>query len=241
MYRIAAMLLVALLGIQSTIVQAEARQITLRGAYVVFPPLTYTDRDGEPAGVILDLIDALVAELGYQISWQEMPVRRIHQQLQAGQIDIWPTTAGIPAIQSAVYETPFPASPIRLSAFHLPGTAAISRPADLVGSNLVLLHGYTYLGVLDDILDNPGTVVSYSADHDAALQMLLSGRGDYLIDFDIPLEHALLSHPVETLSSSVLAEFPLTYAFSRKLDSVETLISQLSRAYETYTAGAAAQ
>lgn len=205
---------------------------TLRGAYVSFPPLTYTDSQGQPAGSIIQLANHIARDAGYRIDWQEMPVRRIHQSLADGSIDLWPTTAGIPALQGLVQETPFPGLNIRLSAFHLEGRPPISDIAQLVGPELLLLRGYTYLGVLDEVLDNDLARFNYLADHTAALSMLVAGRGDYLVAFDTPLDDSLAhQNPGIKLERSLLTEFSVTFAISNRTPDVGQLITQLHHAY----------
>lgn len=63
-------LIIALLTCGASMALAEQPadpDVTLRAGYINFPPLTYTDTDGQPAGAVIDLSNALAAEAGYQL------------------------------------------------------------------------------------------------------------------------------------------------------------------------------
>ena len=211
--------------------QSDISQGVLRGAYVAFPPLTYTDEDGYPAGSLLELANQIATATGYHIDWQEMPVRRIHEALRAGHVDIWPTTAGITEIQPWVRETSFPDTPLRLSAFRLADTPPVSSTDDMMPAAVILLRGYTYLGAANQLLGRTDEMVSRASDHKSALRMLANGRGDYLLDFDVPVDQMLAQEPVEGIERNLIAEFRTSYVFSRKTPQIEKVIESFEQAW----------
>jgi polar amino acid transport system substrate-binding protein len=64
-------------------------------------------------------------------------------------------------------------------------------PQDLSGSRLILINGY-YWKAATQLLDDPALKLELhrTSTHAAALQMLLRGRGDYLLDYQAPVEQA---------------------------------------------------
>lgn len=204
----------------------------LRAAYIEFPPMAWTDEQGKPAGYIIDLSNRLAADSGVQLEWISYPLTRIRRALQQGQIDMWPGSAQVPAMRDYTLETrPLDLS-VKLCAYHLSDTPAVADISGLRDQRLILIRGYTYRDQLDPILGVGRTTHMRAPEHQAALELLLRNRGDYLITFNQPLEDALKQKPVDDLRCSKLDEWPVAYIFSRKTAGAEQLARSFEEAYE---------
>ncbi len=204
----------------------------LQAAYVEFPPLTYTDQDGNPAGRYIALSEQVAAKAGYRLHWRELPISRIYLFLQAGRLDFWPGVGGLPHIQPWVVESQHTLMFLTLSAFHLASTPSVDDFNDLEGHRLIVMAGYTYLGAIDHLKNNPDTRFYSAPGHEAGLRMLTMGRGDYLIDYIQPMLEVLKRHPVNDLQTSELMSSRLAFVMSRYTVNVEQVMSRFDDAYE---------
>ncbi|HDZ57242.1 MAG TPA: transporter substrate-binding domain-containing protein [Pseudomonas xinjiangensis] len=213
----------------------------LNAAYISFPPITYTDAQGKPAGKLIELANKLAADSGMEITWREYPVKRIHYLLGTGEIDLWPSSAGIPAVGEFTLETRPLDIRIRLSAYYNGATRQHSSRADLNNAQLILIRGYTYLGEIDNILRSNSRQPIIAPTHSAGLELLQRDRGDYLISFSDPTTEALKKNPLPGLESHPLNEWPLAFIVSKKALEAQRIVDALNSAYSRYTRSTAVE
>lgn len=223
--------LIALILIISAQAQAESSTPTLKGAYIEFPPLSYTNDSGQPAGSYIDRVNELADEAGYGIQWQSLPIDRIYLYLKEGEIDVWLGSSKVPALAEWTREPDFTFPPIRLNAYYTDGTPPIEEQADLKGESLILIRGYTYLDRLTPVTEVPQTHIGKAPDHEAGLRMLKAQRGDYLLDFRNPVENALEHEPVPGINAHQLMQWDTSLVFSKHTDSLERIIRDFEAAW----------
>ncbi len=217
---------------------AEDELRTLRAAYIHFPPMAWTDEQGQPAGYIIDLTNRLAADSGYQLEWKEYPIKRIRLHLEQGNIDLWPGSAALPALESITVETELDLT-VTLCAYYMNGTPPVDNLDDLKYGRLILIRGYTYRELLGEVIANNPYRPLKTPNERAALELLSRGRGDYLINFSHPLEMALRDFPVPDLECKVLDEWPIAYIVSRQTEGAESIVRNLERAYQRHQVTAA--
>lgn len=218
-----------LLSIQAV---ADDAPRDLRAAYIDFPPLAYTDDQGNPAGDIIRLSEELAASSGLRLIWQKIPVNRIHRNLRNGDIDLWPTSGSLPALQGYTLETQPLDISIRLCAYSRAPTPALEHLAQLVDRQLILIRGYTYRGELDQVLAKTSKPPVVAPNHIAALELLNRGRGDYLIHFSHPMDEALAEYPVSGLRCDLLATWPLALVVSQQTRDAQGIVDALNTAQQ---------
>lgn len=204
----------------------------LRAAYVDFPPLTYTDDNGNPVGYYIKLSEQVAANAGYSLRWQELPIGRIYLFLESGEIDFWAGLGGLPHIQASVVESSVPIGNLTLAAYHFDDTPPVKSFDDLAGNHLILMAGYTYLGAIDHLMDDENTEVHTTPGHRSGMQMLALGRGDYMLAYVEPTSEVLEDEPVEGLVRSELMTSRLAFVVSRTtpghLEIMERLEAELA-------------
>lgn len=215
----------------ATLALASQDRQVIRGAYLDFPPLAYTTEDGRAAGKFIELTNAIVANAGYDIRWQELPLSRIYLYLEHGTIDLWIGSAGVPTIAPHVVETDFQPLRIRLMAYYMNGTPPVRGLDDLLGESLILIRGYTYWNLLESHRAKGQDLITVAPGHGAGLQMLELRRGRYLIDFQHPVDEVLQHSPVAGLERSLLLEWPLTLILSRKTKNVDAVVDAFNESY----------
>ena len=218
-------------GCLATSAYATDRPV-MRGAYIEFPPLAYTTESGALEGSFIDLVEAIADRAGYDIQWQGLPIERVYLYLKQGEIDFWPGSAGVPELAPFTMETDFLTGNIRLNAYTREGAAPVSDIDDLRGKNLILIRGYTYFRLLDPLKEDPDTRVTVAPSHLSAIRMLAFRRGDYLINFQSPMEDTLERHPFPGLRHDNLLSWPTTLVFSLKAPDSEQMVQDMNRAWQ---------
>lgn len=214
---------------------AEAQRPVLKGAYIEFPPLTYTNGQGEPAGPYTEATNRLANEAGYEIEWRSLPIDRIYLYLREGKLDLWLGSRGVPTLSEWTLEPDFSFREIRLRAYHMETTEPVSGIPDLQGKHLIMIRGYTYMDRLEDVIEAAGTRVDKASTHRAGLRMLKAGRGDYLLDFGAPVTQALEKLPLPAITHSPLTGWNTTLVFSRQTDDVDAIVRDFESAWSDNT------
>lgn len=103
-------------------------------------------------------------------------------------------------------------------------------PQDLAGRRLILISGYSYWKPVTDFIQDPNLHLRLyrTGTHHAALRMLELGRGDYLLDYQAPVEAASR----QALASQELYRLPLRMIVSRHIPGAEALRDRLDQAYD---------
>ena len=205
---------------------------TLQGAYIDFPPLSYTDDEGRAGGEFIEMTNELMDEAGYTVEWQELPIGRIYRYLRDGDIDLWAGSSGVPYAEPFTVEPNFQPMTIQLYAFHLPDTPAVDSVSDLLASQLILIRGYTYLGVLDEAIEHSSTRYDLAPSHTSGMRMLSEGRGDYLLDFRSPAMTALEEVDVPGIQRSHITEWAIAHVFSHRTETLDDIIADLEAAWQ---------
>ncbi|MDY6798856.1 MAG: transporter substrate-binding domain-containing protein [Pseudomonadota bacterium] len=217
-------------------VSAESPRV-LRGGYIDFPPLTYTDASGQAAGEGIELTNRILREASLEVTWQEYPLGRIYHSFRHNLIDLWPGTAGVPSIQPYVLETKdAPGIKVRLYAYHLESVPPIESLEQIRNKRLILIRGYTYLSKLNSLRKANKDIVT-APNHRSALRLLAMGRGDYLLDFGRPLEAAEKTVTIEGLQRSLLDQWRVALVVSKSLEGAGELVEQLDRSFMANFAG----
>ncbi|MFC4258790.1 substrate-binding periplasmic protein [Marinobacter lacisalsi] len=205
----------------------------IRSAYIEFPPLAYTTESGELEGSFIDLTEAIADRAGYDIVWQGLPIERVYLYLEYGEIDMWPGSAGIPELAPFIRETDFHTGSIQLNAYSRAGAEPVSEIQDLRGKSLILIRGYTYFRLLDHLKEDPDTGITIAPNHLSAIRMLAFERGDYLINFQSPMENSLEISPLPGLRYDNLLKWPTTLIFSRNAPGTDKMLEDMNRAWRS--------
>lgn len=204
---------------------------SLRGGYIDFPPLSYTDSSGQAAGEGIELTNRILKEAGFEVTWQEYPLGRIYHSFRHEMIDLWPGSAGVPLIQPYTLETrKAPGMLIQLYAYHLDSTPAIGSLDEIRNKRLILIRGYTYLNKLESLRTYNKDII-IAPNHRSALRLLALNRGDYLLDFGRPLEEAAKTVKVEGLQRSLLDQWRLALVVSRALENADEVVHRLDQTF----------
>jgi polar amino acid transport system substrate-binding protein len=88
------------------------------------------------------------------------------------------------------------------------------------------------------LLDDPALDLRLlrTSNHLSALEMLRRKRGDYLLDYQIPVEQARQRLQMEALPYQRLTQIPIRFIVSRHARDAEAVVATLDEAYEALLA-----
>lgn len=203
--------------------------------YFEFPPFSFTNRQGQPDGSVLRLTRRLLEEAGYAGDIRALPSARVYAGLADGSVQLWPGAPGVPQLQDKVLEAGVTLGQVTLNLYYREGEPRPNLPGDLRGKRLILLNGYTYRPPVSDWLRDPRLrlQLTHTRTHQAALAMLERRRGDYLIDYDSPIDRELRESGDAPPPAIPLLELPVKLIYSRHNPQAEQLRDDLDRAYQT--------
>ena len=201
--------------------------------YYEFPPYSYTDSRGRPTGAILQLSKRLLEHAGYRAELRSYPSARLYNGLQDGSVQIWPGAPGKVELREHTLETHTQLGEIVLNLYFRRDTLMPRLPDDLKGRGVIMISGYTYWQPVNEMLNDPRLAVEQhrTGTHTAALEMLQRRRGDFLLDYQSPVEQARKRLGLSELPYVELQRIPLKLIVSSHAPGAEALRDALDRAY----------
>lgn len=202
--------------------------------YYEFPPYTYTDAEGRPQGATLDLIERLLDKAGYRGEFRGLPGARLYASLRDGSVHLWPGVTGKEELRAYVLESRSVLGELDLALYRRQGMSAPTLPEDLAGRGIIVIGGYTYWKPYSDWLQDPALNlrIHRTGSHGAALEMLQRHRGDFLLDYHIPVEQARRGLGIAPVPHQILQRLTAKLIISNKAPAAEALRDALDRAYE---------
>ncbi|WP_241492048.1 substrate-binding periplasmic protein [Pseudomonas sp. TTU2014-080ASC] len=199
-----------------------------------FAPYSYTDQSNRPQGSILELTGRLLKRAGYEAEFRSYPSARLYHGLQDGSIHIWPGAPGKPDLVDYTLESQSLIGEIPLNLYFRSDMPAPTLPGDLKNQRLILLNGYTYWPPISQWLNDSALNIQQlrTNTHASALAMLQHRRGDYLLDYQAPIELERKRQKITELSYIELQRIPSKLVISKKAPAAEELRKALDQAYE---------
>ena len=111
---------------------------------------------------------------------------------------------------------------------------AVHSLADLQDRSLITIRGYTYREQLRALFASNSRAPIVAPNNQAAMQLLLRGRADYLISYGHPMQEAMGDYALHGTRCHKLDEWPLVYVFSRKTPHARQLAEQFDQAFQVY-------
>lgn len=226
-------LLLACLYSSACWAQSASDGKTISVGYYEFPPYSWTDENGRPQGSVLALTERLLRHAGYQGEYRSLPGARLYLALQNGSVQLWPGAGGKTELAGHTYEARHSLGEFNLVLYRRAGTPAPRIPDDLRERKLIVISGYSYWQQTNLLTAPELKVVTHSTrTHTSALEMLLRKRGDFLLDYQAPVEQARTLLGLAPLPYTVLQSFQGRLVASRHAPGSQRLLDDLDRAYE---------
>lgn len=203
-----------------------------------FPGYSYMDEQGQAKGVMVDLTRLLLERAGYRSAIRILPSARIWLGLEDGQVHLWPGIVNKPGLDKHTLLTERDLAKVAINLYSRPGTPRPVWPQGLIGKRVILITNYTYIKSLLERLQDPALNLSFdsSISHQGALEMLLRGRGDFLLNYRAQVDPLIADMGLKPLPFIEIAEHPMRFVLSRESGLAEQLKADLDRAYDELAA-----
>lgn len=223
---------VLLLALASGFCRADLPVVTV--GYYDFPPSIYTAPDGRAEGPLFDLLTRMLQRAGYTPEFRDMPIARLYNELREGRIDLWAGAPNKQELKDHVLESDRPLAEVRLNLYYRPDTPAPKVPEDLAGKVMIRLSGYSYWAHTRDLLLDPAREIIHLRTHrrESALELLRRQRGDYLLDYQLPIEQILKEAGQPPLPYVTVESLPIRLIVSRKSDDAQLLLQRLDETFD---------
>ncbi|XQE66510.1 substrate-binding periplasmic protein [Pseudomonas sp. P3C3] len=212
---------------------AQAAEPTVSVGYYEFPPYSWTDDDGKPRGSILALTERLLRHAGYRGHYRSLPGARLYAALRDGSVQLWPGAGGKTELLGHTYEARQTMGEISLALYHRTDTPRPVLPEGLRGRGLIVISGYSYWKPASELITDTtlGISIHRTSTHASALAMLLRKRGDYLLDYQAPVEQVRKELGLSPLPYTILQTMQLRLIASRHAEGSQRLLDDLDSAY----------
>lgn len=203
-------------------------------ALMDFPGYSELDADGEFVGKTVQLITLLLEQAGYPYRMRILPAARIWRGLEDGSVDLWPGTVTRPGWEFFTLQTDRPLGLVSIHLYHRPGEPAPVWPEGLRGKKLILMMNHIYTRELLDTVEDPslGVEIHRGSSHAGSVNMLLRGRGDYLLHYRTQVDPVVVEMGMEPLPSLRIIQVPMRFVVSQRSGFAEQLKADLDRAYD---------
>ncbi len=186
MIRLAAFLMASLASIGWP---AAAESCELRVGWEPYAVYTFTDQDGQPAGVDVELLREVARETGCKLIFKELPWARVILEIQSGMLEVT-TSASRNAERDGFAHFSVPYREAEVAIFVKKGQAQ-SHPLESLASikttgfRLGAIAGYHYTDKFGELMKDPdfAAQIDVSVDYPTNLRKLVHGRIDgYIVD-----------------------------------------------------------
>ncbi len=224
-------LLCALVFISSTV---QARPLIV--GYIDYPPYATTTRTETgyiSGGLAIETSRATITEIGREVEFVRMPIKRLLHSLYSGEVDILHLLMNYPLDRKRAHFSNAPLFITRLNAYSLPGQAAIDSVLDLRGQSVITTLGFTY-GNIRELINHPdsGIEVLNAKSYEAGFLMLKNERAPYLLSYEGAAKQTISQLKITDLQQHTLMATPVTWVVSGATPNAKQLVLQLNRAYQ---------
>ena len=187
---------------------------------------------GQATGAGVDIVVRLLEEAGYDYEVRLLPPARVLGGLADGSVEIWPGMLNKPFLEEHTLVTRGDLGLIEIALLRRPETPAVDWPAGLEGKSLITITNYTYTEpLLNALAGVDGLLRHHSNSHAGALEMLLRGRGDYLLQYVAQVGPLLQARGMPMLPLQIVSSERMRLLISRHSPRAEQLRDDLDAAW----------
>ncbi len=216
----------------------QARKPLVQVGLMPFPGYSFADDKGLPAGKTVKLTRLLLDQAGYPHEIRIMPPARIWRGLEDGSVHVWPGVISKPGLENHTQLTDRTLGLVGINLYAPPGSSLPDWPDGLSNKRIILITNYTYTNDLLHTLHDVklGMRLHRGSSHAGAVNMLLRGRGDYLLDYRAQVDPIVARLGIEPLPFVTVAEQPMRFVMSRKSGFADRLKNDLDHAFDELAA-----
>lgn len=207
-------------------------QSVVRVGFYDFPPLLTTNTQGAPDGPLRRFTETFLTQAGFSGEYKVMPSARLYAGLKSGEVELWIGAFNRPELEAYVLETRHTLAELKLNLYYPADRPTPRLPKDLSGKNLIVLSGYSYCPEVYSKVLNPkhGAIQLRTSTHQAAVELLARGRGDFLLNYERPTK-SLARSDYPALKALPLGQYPVKFVISKASPKAHQLQQALDNTY----------
>lgn len=193
-----------------------------------FPPLSFTNAQGNADGYLIHLGKALFTRAGIDTRMNIYPAPRLFDHMANGILD-FSMLVHNPALDACCLYSKQAVMREDLRVYHVGNKPYINNKNGLVGKRIITIQGYSYAGLINFIKDPKNRIDNEVAPtHEAAFTMLDAGRADYVLDYAGPSAQGLAAHPVKDFHFEAIDHLDIYLVLSKTYPDAERLLARLT-------------
>ena len=198
--------------------------------------MTYTDEQGKPAGVIIDITSKTLKKAGYKWTAKSLPTKRMAKMLIEGNIHLWIGLATLPQFKNNTYIGESVVEKLTLRAYTLGKREPILKKEDLSGQTILILRGYSYGGWINYIKNplNKVKFIEFDSHADAFKGLALFSekrKACYLLNYKHPSEIALKKKKFPDIQFNDISSLDIHFVVTKKMPEAKTVIDRIESAF----------
>lgn len=194
--------------------------------YIEFPPL-YDTVNNKAEGILSNITLKVFSDLELDYRELALPTKRVFSSLKNGKVHLW-CGIQIESLKKDVWIGRQALHYLSLNIYSTVNDIEINNKKDLRGKKVILLMGYDYGGWGEFIRDGSNQVLFVEVkQHREALKLLQSGRFQYLLNYQAPMQAELEKRPIKSLRKKNISRLPIVFNVSKALPDGAGLLKQL--------------
>jgi polar amino acid transport system substrate-binding protein len=182
------------------------------------------------ADVLVDLLKKTMEKCGLQYELIAYPIRRIHNNLATGKVDLFLGPKIPEEFQGQINSSAEVIRNVIIRLYSIKGESVPNDINGLKGKRVIVIHGYNYGGFLKKLEDPQyRIVVDPSPSHLSGFLKLLNRRGDYFLDYREPCIETLKKHPLDNIDYTDFITIPIYLHTSKMTPDSENLLKKISK------------
>lgn len=199
-----------------------------------FPPYAYFDIDGNLTGIWMSQLSPVLKKANIAFKPIHIPITRFYSSVATGKVELSAMPKGFPGMDRVLFsEKPFAHFDMRV--FWLSDDQDITAMAELANKRVVLIKGYTYGGLLDDIPEDSREQFQVADDQRIALKLLMEDKADYVLGYWAMMSYLQKNYPTTQINNKKVAQLPIFFVVNAKTPNAEDLINRFNSALDTVT------
>lgn len=161
-----------------------------------FTPFTFIDVDGEPAGIEVDIVEAVAEDQGFHYQFQVFSFSAALQALESGQIDGMVAGMAVTPERAANFDFSTPYFSFG-NQFAVPPESPIETVEDLHGATVSTKTGSTGLQIAQDMQDEYDFNILTFEDSANMYEAVMGGQADTVLEMSAVMQFAISTGQVE--------------------------------------------
>ncbi len=209
------------------------KDFVLKIGYLEYPPLTYTNEQGVPDGLFINIAKKTLTHAGIKYTAKGYPAGRFYKYLVNGEVHLFLGIKTIPELKDKTIVSNARNGSIEMRVFTIGKKKEITRKEDLVGKKVIIVRGFSYSTWGSWIRDKKNGVKFIETNsHEAAFEMLERGRANYLLNYKYISRFVLKNKEIKNLQHKTLFNWQCYFVLSNKIANASNILRKMDNSYK---------